>query len=373
MAYKMLAAGEKMLKVLLGSGVVLRGGKEKKGSPVYWCPEETNAPFAFICGGSGSGKSVTVRSLVERLGEAGSPCFIIDFHGTDFKGLKYVGEEYLLSVASDEGINPLALDSFNVHGGGPMNQMFLIVELIGRVFRLGEQQKSVLREVIKEAYRMKGIDQDDPESWEKEAPNFGLVKELLSQRIEESRNEKTGVVQDKVAERLLSKLAILFDIGIFSREKNIDISKALEVTIRVDLSYLPDELMVLASDTLLRKVFRLCRMKGDSGGKVRVFIVVDELKVMFKGNAKEILYALSDQARKYGAGLIFATQSMRQVDNQLLTNFPTKICLKIPDIEWNSTIRAIQCSKRDLMYPTHPGEGIISFGKHYQRLKVEAV
>ena len=85
---------------------------------------------------------------------------------------------------------------------------------------------------------------------------------------------------------------------------------------RLDLSKLTDEVRYIAAETMLRKIFRVLRLKGpipvqptDDRQRFRLFIVIDEAKILSTGagdpdSPDRILNLLFTEARKFGLGMV---------------------------------------------------------------------
>ena len=78
------------------------------GGDVLWNPEAHPNPHVLILGGSGTGKTWTMRLLARELSERGHRCLLLDFHGD----LVMPGiQSYRISLDSRYGVNPLEIST----------------------------------------------------------------------------------------------------------------------------------------------------------------------------------------------------------------------------------------------------------------------
>src|SRR5271166_1553776 len=80
----------------------------------------------------------------------------------------------------------------------------------------------------------------------------------------------------------------LFDHPIFQRSSHVSVDDMLSHSIRLNLSKLPDQIRFVATETLLRKLFRVLRLRGpipvqpaDDRQRFRLFILIDEAKILW--------------------------------------------------------------------------------------------
>jgi len=81
-------------------------GQVKFGNGVYWCPLSHPNPHVLIVGGSGSGKTWTIRLLAKELSNLGFHCVLFDFHG-DLAIPSAL--THRVALDSEFGVNPLAV------------------------------------------------------------------------------------------------------------------------------------------------------------------------------------------------------------------------------------------------------------------------
>ncbi len=118
----------------------------------------------------------------------------------------------------------------------------------------------------------------------------------------------------------------------------------LSSNVRLDLSKLTDEVRYIATETLLRKLFRVLRLKGpipvqpaDDRQRFRMFVIIDEAKILSTGGGDpdapdRILNLLFTEARKFGLGMILASQMSDHFGSEVKANAASWLVLKPMDI-----------------------------------------
>jgi DNA helicase HerA-like ATPase len=126
---------------------------------------------------------------------------------------------------------------------------------------------------------------------------------------------------------LNSRIQLLFETGVFLENPD---PHSFEAVLRephvLRLSNLATpELMVAVSRFVLQKLYADMLAKGPSN-TMRVFAVVDEAP---KLSYEETLTALIREARKYGVGLLLASQRVKDFDRVVFDMVGTKIALQL--------------------------------------------
>jgi len=333
-----------------GHGITL-GHEVETGAVVRWNPGGLANPHFLILGGSGAGKTQTIKRAMLELSRLEFGVVAIDFHGD----LLIEGTaSYPISMVSDYGVNPLAID-LDPAGGGPDPQRFLVLQTLKEAFApMGGNQLAFLDRALSEVYKSAGIVQADYESWRREAPTFRDLEQAL-ERLAEAAGK------DRRPEAMKTKLGPAFSYGILSKPQ-VPIRE--QGVTRIDLSKLPPGLQYLAADTLCRQLLRRVQMHGPQA-KDRLFLVVDETKLMMPARLEAphaILNRIASEGRKFGLGLIVAATSSAHLSRDILMNCFTKLILKTDKIEIPPTARRFLAEREQLSSLLEPGVGLINFG-----------
>jgi hypothetical protein len=342
------------------------GTEHAASTAVIWKPGRQSNGFFLILGASGSGKTETLKVLGSAIAEAGIPVLVFDFHGDVI--LPNIQSVLLSSgSASTLGINPMELDATSAEESGLYDQRAALRNMIQRAVPvLGHRQSSILRDAFDEAYQRAGIRDDDPGTWTKPSPTFREVQEILADWAQDDQRRS----QRSAIEGCIAAVQELFDHPIFQRAKHISIEEMLTRSVRLDLSKLPDQIRFVATETLLRKLFRILRLRGPipvqptgDRQRFRLFVVIDEAKILSLGGgerdrADNVLNELITEARKFGLGMILASQMSEHFSEEVRANAATWLVLKPMDVrEAKKNAPNVQVDPEDLIHLTGRGDG----------------
>ena len=307
---------------------------------VSWAPGKQSNGFFLILGASGSGKTESLKVLGKGVADYGVPVLVLDFHGDVlFPGLASV----LMSsgTSSVVGLNPMELDSKSAAETGLYDQRKVLRDMIrNAVPALGHRQNAILRDAIEEAYSNAGFDDSNPSTWENSPPNFGDVEAILGAWAEDDSKKS----QRSAIEGCLAAIQEIFEHPLFHRQEHVSVEEILSSNVRLDLSKLTDEVRYIAAETLLRKIFRVLKLKGpipvqpgDDRQRFRLFVIIDEAKILSTGAGDpdapdRILNLLFTESRKFGLGMILASQMSDHFGSEVKANAATWLVLKPMDI-----------------------------------------
>ena len=309
-------------------------------APVTWTPGKQSNGFILVLGASGSGKTEALKVIGNGVAHYGVPVLVLDFHGdVIFPGLRSV----LMSSGTSSviGINPMELDSKSAEETGLYDQRKTLRDMIrNAVPALGHRQNAILREAIDEAYSDAGFDDAKPETWNRAPPTFADVEAILN----EWTADDTKRSQRSAIEGCSAAIQEIFEHPIFHRKEHVSVDEILSSNVRLDLSKLPDEVRYVTAETLLRKIFRTLRLMGpipvqptDDRQRFRLFVVIDEAKILSTGAGDpdapdRILNLLFTEARKFGLGMILASQMSDHFGSEVKANAATWLVLKPMDM-----------------------------------------
>lgn len=309
--------------------------------PVAWAPGRQSNGFFLVLGASGSGKTETLKVLGKGIADYGVPVLVLDFHGdVQFPNLRSI----LLSsgTSSTIGVNPMELDSQSAEETGLYDQRKVIRDMIrNAVPALGHRQSAILRDAIEEAYLKAGFSDSEPTTWTKLPPTFAQVQEILATWADDDakKSQRTSI------EGCLAAIQEIFEHPIFQRREHVTVEEILSSYVRLDLSKLTDEVRYITAETLLRKVFRVLRLMGpipvqpaDDRQRFRLFVVIDEAKILSTGGGDpdspdRILNQLFTEARKFGLGMVLASQMSDHFGSEVKANAASWLILKPMDIK----------------------------------------
>jgi hypothetical protein len=304
------------IELLLGKQV----GWDKK---IYWDHRRNiSNPLSnhniIITGDPGKGKTQTIKGLIHELRSNNIPLLTFDFKDDyiDSNFLENEGIEKFDVMVEGLPFNPL------VPSIDPVEKTFIaithIVQIEGilkRVYNLGVQQATQLRNALVEAFRRKGIQPNIPtkESDVQEYPTFQEVQEIL---YEDDRRNST----------LIGRLDLLFQIGIFPNNPRINFDQFMKGSYTLRLSTLPDpdnEIKAAVAEVIILAVHNYLISK-EHPRKLTRAIVLDEAHRVSQSRA---LLALMREGRAFGIGMLIATQFPTDIPQDIYGCTETKLFL----------------------------------------------
>ena len=310
---------------------------EDEAASATWEPSKESNGFFLILGSSGSGKTETLKKIGCELVRHAIPVLVFDFHGDVI--FPYV-DSILMSSGREStiGINPLDIP-FDFSGKiGSEDQRNALVSMFARAIpQMGHNQRYILQKAIEEAYRFVGIFDDEPDTWSKPAPTMSLVIGILEAWL----SDESAEFNPSSLRSCITIVNVLFGHAIFQRRKTLSIKQILSANTRIDLSSVVDDsIRFVVTETLLRMIFDELRRQGpipvhpaDDSERFRLFVIIDEAKILAMGkgdpNGKDrILNVLATEGRKFGIGLILASQMSSHFSDEVKGNMSARLVLK---------------------------------------------
>ncbi len=334
--------------VIANSGIAL-------GSNCLWNPESLPNGHVVAIGGSGSGKTQTLKALAYELPKLypAVQIMVIDFHGDQ----QLPGEIcYPLNMESPHGINPLMID-LDTKGGGPALQTIAVAAVMKKALVMGPNQEGLLISVLENCYNSRGITQGDVKSWTKTPPTFLDVRTEVESRIEHGCKE---------SQKLALKLAATFQYGIFDRPQ----PPITAQIVRFDLSTLGKVpgLGAIAAESLTKQLMDSHRLMGEVIGKVpRTYVFVDEAKEIKSSRSIDLI--LGD-GRKFGLNAVLASQRDAHISDNVIANSATKIVLAVDQTEVGRVAKRFRFAP-DLVAALQPLEALVRMGTSGHRCKIK--
>lgn len=123
--------------------------------------------------------------------------------------------------------------------------------------------------------------------------------------------------------------------------KNNPILQKDKNVFRFNLKYLEDETMLFIANLIIQRVFTKLRMKYEykkgTNTDINTYIVIDESKLILpnreKNNDLHFVNRIVSEARKYGLGIILASQRIAHYSQEMISNISTKIVLNTDESE----------------------------------------
>lgn len=313
-------------------GEIMLGTEGDSNKAVYWNPTQVNNPHLLVVGQSGSGKTYSIQCILLELLKRQIPAIIIDY-GQGFNletaepEFREVARIQELQVGRDGlKLNPLEIRSADING--PKNVAARVAGTFRRIYsNLGEQQHNVLMEAILECFRRRGIHPEQPSTWTRTPPYMDDLKTVLEEMAADPDNPSRGT-----ATTLRSHLGTFFMYRTF-RMDGLPLSweerlREAGVTI-IQLKGLDGEVPKVVTEFLLWDLFSFFESIGPAKG-LRLFAVLDEAHNLDFGRDTPV-DKIVRESRKYGLGLILASQHPKDFGESAFANTASKLVFFVDD------------------------------------------
>jgi len=294
-------------------------GTSDAKTPIYWDPhhpEDRLLNFGFlVTGDPGSGKTQTLRVLIDAMARANYPMCILDFKN---------------DYAEDSFAKPLELSVYDVSRAGlpfnplhpvpgmqgevqPIRHIHTIAEIFQRVFGLGTQQQAKLKAALRRGFEDRGINlQHWYRAGEITAPGFGDVVEYLREH--------------KESQTLLNRVDPLFDLGLFPNDDNAPLTfgDLLEQKIVLDLHDLPNDEIKAAIAELIIIQAHGHALRGEAPRVLQRLFVFDEA---WRVKDSQRLQEMAREGRAFGIAIAIGTQFPVDIPDDLAGSLETQIFL----------------------------------------------
>jgi DNA phosphorothioation-dependent restriction protein DptH len=321
-------------RYIYGKSAVLIGRGINSNDKVYWDPNPESGignPHLMIIGESGYGKTYTTQCLIAELAQKNTPSVVFDY-GQGFS-LDTVSKVFLESVnpieilASDKGIDINPLEIFATDINGPINVTVRVSDTFNRIYNIGVQQNSVLQSAILRSFEEKGIQKDNKNTWRNEPPFLSDVNDKLDEM-----SNLDGSHDQKVVAKLKSHISTFFIFNTFRRNgESISwgkIIKSQNSIFIIQLKGLEGKTSKVVTEFLLWDLYNYIVSKGPM--PLRLFCVLDEAhNLSFEKDSP--VDKLVREGRKFGLGLIFASQQPEDFSSTAYSNTATKIVFQVLD------------------------------------------
>ena len=303
--------------------------------PSYWAPTPehgTANPHLLIVGESGSGKTYATQCICAELVQRNIPTIVFDF-GQGF-ALDLAPPEFLTYAkpveldASRDGINinPLQIFPADIHG--PINVAQRVADTFARVYpTIGVQQHTALRDAILQTFRDAGVDPQVKRTWASKPPRFSDLKAVL---------EDLALSKDSPSRRYTSAVAShISTVFVFNTFRASGVSVDWETiltsgprTYIIQLKGLEHLLERVVTELLLWNLIGFLESLGP--GPLRCMVLLDEAhRLSFAANSP--VEKLLREGRKFGAGVLLASQQPEDFSAVAFANTATKLVFNILD------------------------------------------
>lgn len=284
---------------------------------ILWNASVVGSPHVFILGIPGQGKSWTVTRLLCEAAKQGLPALIIDFHGQfsspESPYSKLVSPK-LWDVTQGLPFSPFEASSSQEEGTSFWKtNSFAIAEIFQYVFSLGDIQRGLIYDAMRDCYEDVGFGSGGLE---------GLPTMTELERKIRLHEEKRGVKNVLVRCKTIFDFQLFHDSSLGGRQ---DLLLQSAGGLVVDLHHQQlEQLQMAAAAFLLRKVYKDMFRWGQTT-RPRLAIVLDEAHRISHDTT---LPRIMKEGRKFGVVVIAASQGMTDFHPDVLGNAGTKIIFR---------------------------------------------
>jgi DNA phosphorothioation-dependent restriction protein DptH len=221
-------------------------------------------------------------------------------------------------------INPLQIFPSDLHG--PVNVAQRVADTFARVYkRMGVQQHAVIRQAVLDVMADADITLNSPDSWTSDLPAFANVQAKLQSYASDFLNP-----QSRFAASAASHISTVFVFNTFRQngEKLAwpDLLRPDNRAVIIQLKGLEHSLERAVTEFLLWNLIGFIEALGP--GPLRCFVILDEAhKLSF--NPGSPVEKLLREGRKFGLGLILASQQPEDFSPVAFANTATKIVFQV--------------------------------------------
>jgi DNA phosphorothioation-dependent restriction protein DptH len=324
----------------------------------YWSPADTQLsqnPHLMIIGESGSGKTYATQCLIAELAQAGIPSVVFDYgqgfetETLDKQFLKHnLPQEHLIGE-NGLAINPLEI--FPKDSRGPNTVAARVADVFDAVYRLGDIQRKVLIDAMIRLFANRGIEASNQKTWQKEPPTLGDLQAVLGDLAADKHYPS-----NKNAQTVEARLTTFFMLNSFQNEGtpwawNKLIADPKHRVHILQFRGLEGRTQRVVVELLLWHLFFYLKSEGQQG--LRLYCVLDEAHhLSFRDGGP--VDSLLREARKFGLGLIFASQQPGDFSPAAYSNSASKLVFQTTDPDLRvSKFLASKCSNYDTADQVH--------------------
>jgi len=307
-------------------------GLTTTGKGLSWVPRSTANPHMLIVGESGYGKTYTTSCLIAELAQRSFPTVIFDYgQGFTPESNDALFTREAVPLQLEVGRRGVAISPFQIFAAdahGPLSVAQRVADTLVRVYQnLGIQQHAIIRQAVLEVLEDAGIHAKVPATWDRSLPRFGLLHKKLADYAQDPTN-----ADRKTARSAASHIASLFLFDIFRNSgvpiKWRELLERRQQSTIVQLRGLEQNLQRATTEFLLWNLTAYLESVGPH--ELRCFVVIDEAHRIPSGNGSAVERLLRE-GRKFGIGMILASQQPEDFTSIALSNTATKIVFQITD------------------------------------------
>ena len=307
------------------------------------------ASHTFITGSTGSGKSNAIYSILEELYYKNIKFMVIEPAKGEYKNV-FGGKKNIFVYGTNPSVSEiLKINPFSFHEDiHILEHIDRLIEIFNACWPMYAAMPAILKEALEVAYISKGWDLDNSINMygTRLFPTFTTLKDSLEKVIMESSYSDEFKSNYKGA--LVTRVNSLSNglIGRIFTDKEIENENLFNENVIIDLSRIPStETKSLIMGILFIKLqeFRMVSVNNHNEELKHVTVIEEAHNLLRKtsisqsqeganlqGKSIEMMTNAIAEMRTYGEGFIIADQAPGLLDDAVIRNTNTKICLRLP-------------------------------------------
>jgi len=301
-------------------------------------------PHICVVGDTGSGKTTLIRTVLASAVAMGLKVIIFDSQG-DFVPLALRFGGRVLVVGEDAFYNPFSISE----GFDLQTKIESLKRLFKDTFNFSEPQERWFNSAITDTYSARGIRLDAPQTWGRPPPTIadvirtldGYLNDKLAPNADGYRS--VMVLRDKLEPFATDPRRMGLYVGETASDPvqgeffDLQAATLLDGFYCLDMTLIPDTARILVTLSLLEQIKYTLRARG-TPERLNGLIVVDEARNTVPREKREmpdkhILVDLVLELRKYGRGLVVATQEPQLLHSTLVSQPDTLCVFKLNDAQ----------------------------------------
>lgn len=121
-----------------------------------------------------------------------------------------------------------------------------------------------------------------------------------------------------------------------------------------DITALREEEKRMFVEFRLQEIFSSSLERGpvqrEEAGLIRDIMIIDEAHLFFRDDENNILNTIAKEGRKFGLGLVCASQSPTHFSEDFFSNVATKVVLGVDQMYWDNLIRKMKIESKLMQY-----------------------
>jgi hypothetical protein len=91
-------------------------------------------------------------------------------------------------------------------------------------------------------------------------------------------------------------------------------------------------------------------VRRETEGLLHDIMIIDEAHLFFRDDQNNILNTIAKEGRKFGLGLVCASQSPTHFSEDFFSNVATKVVLGVDQMYWDNLVRKMKIETKTLQY-----------------------